>query len=126
VAGADLGAAGEQRDVKTRRRVRREGEGSRSTPLCKTVCTLDLHSLRSAGSMKMFPAATLPVLALRAHWLQALKTEKDHSGFFQSHRGLRASKNRRASGVLPPMRHRADENDNLSSLKLGTATRENL
>jgi hypothetical protein len=26
--------------------------------------------------MRMFPAATLPVLALRAHWLQALKTEK--------------------------------------------------
>ena len=76
--------------------------------------------------MNVFPAATLPVLALRAHWLQALKTEKVIQDFSNRIGGFRASKNRRASGVLPPMRHRADESDKLSSIKLRTATRENL
>jgi len=75
--------------------------------------------------MKKFPTATLPVLALRAHWLRRLNG-KDHSGlFFQSHRGFRASKRRAREWGATPNAKRADESDNLS-LKLGTATRENL
>ncbi len=66
----------------------RRPEGAYRGPLCKTAATLDLHWMRGTRSMKKFPTATLPVLALRAHWLQALKRKRSFRIVFPVASGL--------------------------------------
>ncbi|PYX41533.1 MAG: hypothetical protein DMG81_03475 [Acidobacteria bacterium] len=92
--------------------------------LCAKVSVLCTCTKNAAQrSIKEFPAATLPVLALRAHELLAHNGKDFKVLFFQSHRGLRASKELRESGVTSK-RYRAAENEFLS--KTLRTLRENL
>ena len=75
------------------------GSEGRQRYLCAKVPSLRTCAQPAiTGSIKEFPTATFPVLALRVLWLQALKRKKIVQDFFQSQWGFRASKSQRENG----------------------------